>query len=233
MLAFMYEKCYSTGMSVPTYVGPGFAEKARDPQLGQRFCGPDGAVYTEKWWDDLETPFSRPPMAVTGSMIMQIVDESQGGKQSCALVSQLNGLVATGAIDSELAASTQQTLATDPQFSRPRYWNRTDTGNSIGWTNNPITLAFAMNKLYGMRIGVEYITGSADAPNDAADRMRSGHAVMLSGKSKVGDHARVAFEPEGSQGTFYLYDPKYPETTGIYPYDQLPQFQLTQDLAVF
>lgn len=111
-------------------------------------------------------------------------------------------------------------------------------GNSHfrGWTEDPATFAYFVTQATGQPVQFERIVSN---PSDTVDRVSrrigEGHVAVVAGKSVLGAHLRLAFQPNGEEyeGQMFVHDPKYPETTGLYSLDTLSQFQTAPSASVF
>jgi hypothetical protein len=192
------------------------------------FYGPDGSQHTEKWWDIPKTPEEHPKLAIRASFLSQVSEDEAGGRQSCALTSQLNALITRG-LDPSTAADLQNKLVTDEAYAR--YWANLGENNYMGWTANPTTLPFILSQS-GFKVGIEHID-SPDVLDTLSTRLSLGYVAVIAGVSRSGGHSRLAFEPQEIPGSLYIHDPKYPDTSGHYEYAQLPQFQTISAATVF
>ncbi|HKU18887.1 MAG TPA: hypothetical protein VJP80_06475 [Candidatus Saccharimonadales bacterium] len=200
----------------------------------QEFYAPDGTVHTQPWWRDLTPPAAHPEIDIADSLLTQVAQDGPGGKQSCVLTSGLNALIATGQLAPNDAQRMQDDLVTDPDGIYARHWRRLGDSDFLGWTEDPATLAFFVSQHFGAPTSLEHIV-SKDAADRVSQRLRVGHAAVVTGRSALGRHARLAFQPNGQEyeGQIFIHDPKYSETTGLYSYTELPQFQTAATAAVF
>jgi hypothetical protein len=198
------------------------------------FYAPDGTGLTERWWKDLTPPAEHPELSINGSFLRQVVQNEPGGKQSCFLTSTLNALVASNQLSATEAERMQATLVADEEGRYVRHWRPLNGSHFLGWNEDPAQLAFFVRQEVGVTVALEHIF-TADPVDRVARRLREGHAAVLLGKSIRGPHARVAFEPQGQEyaGQIYIHDPKYEETTGLYPLAELAKFQLAKTASIF
>lgn len=199
------------------------------PRPSTEFYAPDGSIWAGGWWENLTPPTTRPEAIIADSLLTQVSQQERGGKQSCMLTAQLNALVVRGKIGIDAARDVQDKLVTDPAYAR--HWRFLGDSGYVGWTEDPATLAFFVREELGVTVGLEHIV--ADSADRVSQRLHEGYAAVLMGRSAVGAHARLAFEPREQEGQIVIHDQKYPETTGLYPYSAIPQFQTAVMAAVF
>lgn len=191
--------------------------------------GPDGNLYAEPWWNEPAVPIELPSSTVANMLIKQI-NEAPGGKQSCGLTAQLNALIIRRSIDTDMALTIQDKLADDQTYAR--CWQPSEDGSYKGWRGHPYMLAFILKHDFDTPVGVRYIE-SPDIVTTIEDKLREGYVAALIGRSVAGRHTRLGFAPEDGNDQFFVYDSKYPETTGFYDYDQLPDFQTTNFAIIY
>jgi hypothetical protein len=183
--------------------------------------GPDNKPY-ERWWDAPLTPTVHASMEVAPHLLTQVSEDQAGGKRSCILTAQLNALVVRGTLNPVMASTVQAELTTNETFAQ--LWKRHDDEGRLAWPTNPTTLAFVLNQAFGVRIGVEHLTGLR-LLSRIEERLREGFVAAILGRSVVGGHTRVAFEPVEHPGRLFVHDPKYAEVTGLREYSDLPTLQ--------
>jgi hypothetical protein len=177
-----------------------------------------------------QMPYPHPSLEVAGDFITQVSEPYPGGKQSCALTVQLNALVALGTIDGATALSAQEEIVSSGDYAH--YWGQQPNGQ-LHWRGSTSQLPAILKRQMQAPVQTTKIHRPVNETCIAVEQeLRKGKVALLAGRSLVGNHARLAFEPSelAGQGMFYLHDPKYSDTTGLYRYVDLPKSQ-TREFA--
>ncbi len=195
----------------------------------KRYHRPDGQWVNEAWWDKPEPPSERIPIAAKDGLISQVAEPWPGGKQSCVLASQLNACILRGLLTSEEAQAVQTTVAEDPEFKG--FWR---DGKAWGkdfmtWSSSPGDTAFVVSKILEKRMAFDNsFQPSEDMDVTIQNALKQGYAVSIADT----DHARTAFLPRESAGEVFIFDAKYPQTTGFYPMSEISRFHSSPDSTV-
>jgi hypothetical protein len=184
---------------------------------------------------------SSPQVALeqAAGFIYQIAEEGYGAKRSCALTAQLNAHVALGVIDTDTALTVQEDVSSDLQYDH--YWGAPQNGPDQewrAWICSPFVLQTILRHEYDIDAPEPHVVSERQSQGPVTmprvgQHLLEGSVVMLSGWSTVARHARTAFEPAETPGKLFVHDPHYPETTGIYDYASLHEFQANTRAIVY
>lgn len=194
-------------MTSPDSDSPVFFE-VRDEQPDY-FLAPDGKRFNKIWWDEPVRPQKRLPIGLAEKLLQQI-DET-GGKQSCWLTAQLNAWTLRGLLAPTEADHVQDVVRYGSQFQS--YWrDQAPMGrNFVAWTSRAGDTAYAVSQITGKRMAFAINYTTEDFEDHLPEILDQGFVVVLNDDK----HSRTAFQPEGSEQIF-VYDPKYPDATGLY-----------------